>query len=83
MASGLADAIKGLVQEKGISEDLVVKTIEDFLIAAYKRKFGAADNAVVKFSEDGSDVAIFAKKSIVEDDDVDDPVTEIALSDAV
>lgn len=81
MASGLADAIKGLVQEKGISEDLVVKTIEEFLLAAYKRKYGSSDNAVVKFSEDGSDVAIFAKKTIV--DEVDDPVTEIELADAL
>jgi hypothetical protein len=31
MASGLADAIKALVQDKGISEELVKQTIEDFL----------------------------------------------------
>lgn len=81
MASGLADAIRGLVQEKGISEELVIRTIEDFLIAAYKRKFGSSDNAVVKFTEDGSDVAIYARKSIVEE--VEDPVTEIALQEAL
>lgn len=81
MASGLADAIRGLVQEKGISEELVLKTIEDFLVAAYKRKFGMADNAVVKFSEDGADVAIYARKNIVEE--VDDPVTEISLEEAL
>ncbi len=81
MAAGLADAIKGLVQEKGISEELVIKTIEDFLLAAYKRKFGTSDNAVVKFSEDGSDVGIYARKSIVEE--VDDPVTEIELEEAL
>ena len=81
MASGLADAIRGLVQEKGISEELVIKTIEDFLIAAYKRKFGTSDNAVVKFSEDGAEVAIYARKSIVEE--VEDPVTEIPLKEAL
>jgi len=59
----------------------VLKTIEDFLIAAYKRKFGMADNAVVKFSEDGADVAIYARKNIVEE--VDDPVTEISLEEAL
>jgi N utilization substance protein A len=81
MASGLADAIRGLVQEKGISEELVIKTIEDFLIAAYKRKFGSADNAVVRFAEDGTDVAMYARKSIVEE--VEDPVTEISLESAL
>jgi len=81
MASGLADAIRGLVQQKGISEDLVRKTIEDFLYAAYKRKFGTVENAVVRFNEDYSEVSIFARKSIVEE--VEDPVFEIALEDAL
>ncbi len=81
MSSELADAIKALVQDRGISEELVVKTIEDFLYAAYKRKFGTADNAVVRFSEDGNDVALFARKSIVED--IYDPVAEISLEEAL
>lgn len=81
MTSGLADAIRGLVQDRGIPEELVRKTIEDFLIAAYKKKFGTTENAVVRFSEDGSEVAIFAQKEIVED--VEDPVSEISLEEAL
>ncbi len=81
MASGLADAIRNLVQEKGISEDLVRKTIEDFLYAAYKRKFGTVENAVVRFNDDYSEVSIFARKNIVKE--VEDPVFEITLEDAL
>ncbi len=81
MASGLADAIRSIVQDRGISEDLVMKTIEDFLLAAYKKKFGHADNAVVRFDEEGDEVALFAKKQIV--DDVYDEVTEIAIEEAL
>ena len=81
MSSGIAEAIKQLVQDKGISEDLVIKTIEDFLLAAYKRTFGTVDNAVVQFSEDGNDVDLFAQKIIV--DGVYDPVAEIELEDAL
>ncbi len=81
MESGLADAIRGLVQDKGIPEDLVRKTIEDFLIAAYKKKYGTADNAVVRFNDDGSEVSLFSQKEIVEE--VEDPVTEIALDEAL
>ncbi len=80
-AGGLADAIRQLVQDKGISEDLVIKTIEDFLLAAYKKTFGTVDNAVVQFSEDGAEVELFAKKEIV--DGVYDPVSEIELEDAL
>ncbi len=81
MAVGLAEAIRSLVQDRGISEDLVRKTIEDFLLAAYKRKFNTTENAVVRFNDDGSEVSIFAAKEIVEE--VDDPVTEIELAEAL
>ena len=38
MASDLAEAFRQLIYEKGISEDLVLKTIEDALLAAYKKR---------------------------------------------
>jgi len=81
MTSELGEAIKGLVQDRGISEELVMKTIQALLLAAYKRKYGAADNAVVRFSEDGTSVTMFARKKIVEE--IDDPVTEIELKEAL
>jgi N utilization substance protein A len=77
----LGDAIRLLVQDNGISEDLVRRTIEEFLLAAYKKKYGTADNAVVRFSEEGSDVTLYAQRKIVED--VYDPVSEIALDEAL
>jgi len=81
MASGLAEAIRLLVEDKGIPEELIMRTIEEFLIAAYKRTFGTADNAVIRFSDDGAEVSLYARKSIV--DGVYDPVSEIELEDAV
>ncbi len=81
MATGLKDAIRSLVNDRGISEELIQRTIEDFLLAAYKRKFGTVENAVVMFSEDGEDVSLFAKKIIVEE--VEDDVLEISLEDSL
>jgi transcription termination/antitermination protein NusA len=81
MATGLRDAIRSLVNDRGISEELIQKTIEEFLFAAYKRKFGTVENAVVTFSEDGEDVALYARKTIV--DEVDDEVLEISLEDSL
>jgi N utilization substance protein A len=83
MASDLSLAIRQLVQDRGISEELVLKTIEEMLIAAYKRRFGSSDNAVVRFNDEGTEVTIFAQRKIVEDDDLDDPVTEISLTEAL
>ncbi|MBO8451251.1 MAG: transcription termination/antitermination protein NusA [Spirochaetes bacterium] len=81
MSSEMADAIRQLVQEKGIDEELVFKMIEDTLKAAYKRKFGRNDNAVVQFNEDHSDVSIYSKKTVV--DGVYDPLIEIELEEAL
>ena len=83
MQSELSQAIKQLVQERGIPEDLVMSTIENFLLAAYKKKYGVVDNAVVRFSDDSMEVTLFAKKKIVPDDDLDDTVYEIPLSEAL
>jgi N utilization substance protein A len=83
MSSEMAKAIKQMVQEKGVPEELILKTIEEALLAAYKKKYGIVENAVVRFNEDTSEVTIFSKKRIMEDDDVNDQVTEIALADAL
>ena len=83
MNADFAESIRAIQSERGITEDLVLATIEEFLMAAYKKTFGTSDNAVVKFSETGGEVAIYAKKIIVEDDDLYDPVAEIELKDAL
>jgi N utilization substance protein A len=83
MATELGDAIRMYVQEKGVAEELVLKTIEESILAAYKRKFGTQDNAVVRFNDEGTEVTVFAKKRIVEDDELEDPITEISLPEAL
>lgn len=83
MTSDFADLVKLIQSERGITEDLVLATVEEFLIAAYKKTFGTSENAVVKFLESGSEVSIFARKIIVEEDDLYNPVTEIELSEAL
>jgi len=81
MASDLSDAIRLFEQDKGIPRELVLKTIEDFLLAAYKKKYGTVENAVVRFNDEETEVSMFAKKEIV--DDVFDDVTEMSLEEAL
>jgi N utilization substance protein A len=81
MSAEMAEAIRQLVQEKGIDEDLVFRMIEDTLKAAYKRKFGNNDNAVVTFNDSHTDVSIYSRKTIV--DGVYNPVIEIELEEAL
>ncbi len=81
MPSDLGDAIKRLV-ESGISQDLVMSTIEDFLKAAYKRKFGNDANAVISFGEDLSSVELSSRKMIVDEDNYYSTLTQISLEEA-
>ena len=82
MATDMSEAIRQLIQDRGISEELILKTIENTLFAAYKRRFGTADNAVVRINEDKA-VSIFARKKIVEHDGVYDPGMEIDIEEAL
>jgi N utilization substance protein A len=77
----MSDAIRQLSQDRGISEELIFRTIENTLLAAYKRRYGNADNAIVRFNDD-KEVSIYAQKKIVEHDGVYDPVSEIDLDEA-
>lgn len=76
----MGEAIRALMQEKGLSEDSVKLTIENMLKAAYKRTYGTSDNAVVVFEDDLSDVTIYSRKTVV--DGVYDPIIEIELEEA-
>jgi len=82
LGTDISQAIRQLQQDKGFSEELTLRTIEDILLAAYKKRFGDAENAVVKFDEDNMEVSIFAQKMIVEQDNVYDPVKEIEINEA-
>jgi len=78
----MSQAIRQLNQDRGIPEELILRTIEDTLIAAYRHRFKNADNAIVRFDEENVEVSLFAKKKIVEQDGVYDPVIEIELGEA-
>jgi len=77
----LSEAIQQLGQDRGLSKELIYKTIEDMLKAAYKKTYGTDENVIVRFEDKGS-VSIVAKKKVVEHDDVYDPVAEIDLHEA-
>jgi len=82
VATDMSEAIRQLMQDSHMSEELILQTIEDTLKAAYKRRFGNADNAIVQFNDDNTEVTIKAKKRIVDSENFYDPVSEIELDEA-
>jgi N utilization substance protein A len=77
----MSEAIRQLSHERGLSEELIQKTIEDMLLAAYRKRYGTDENAIVRFDDDWQ-VTILSKKKVVEQDDVYNPVDEIDIVDA-
>jgi N utilization substance protein A len=80
VAIDLSEAIHQLIQDRGMSEDLIQRTIESTLLAAYKRRFGSIEHAVIRFNDNKREVSIYAKKKIV--DGVYDPLSEIDIEEA-
>lgn len=79
--SEMADAIRELAQEKGITEEAVKQIVERTIKAAYKKNFGSDENCIVQFSDDLSDVKVFSRKTIV--DVAYSELKEIELEDAL
>jgi N utilization substance protein A len=78
----MSEVILQLMQDRGMPEDLILRTIEETLLAAYKRRYGSMENAIVRFNDE-REVSIHAKKKIVngEEDGVD-PLWEIDIMEA-
>ncbi|MBP9827441.1 transcription termination/antitermination protein NusA [Candidatus Saccharibacteria bacterium] len=81
MQNQFISAIEQICEEKGISKETVLETIEMALIAAYKKDFGDKDQEVrVEVNPDSGDARIFITKEIVKE--VENPFLEISVSDA-
>ena len=77
-------ALKEIVKDKGISEDLLFETIEDALVAAYKKNYAgptsSAQNVKVTIDRETGEIHVYSQKVVVEE--VFDDVTEIGLEEA-
>lgn len=66
--SDISNAIKQICDEKGLSYDAVIGTIESALAAAYRKDFGQKNqNIVVEYDADNNTSKVFDIKTVVED----------------
>ncbi len=66
--SELSNAIKQICEEKGLSYDAVIATIESALAAAYRKDFGEKNqNIKVEFNPETGESKVFDVKTVVED----------------
>lgn len=78
----IVDAISQLIREKRIEKQAFQEIIESVFLSILKKKYGTADNFDVIFNLDKGDIEIYCEKVVVEDNALEDPITQIALSEA-
>ena len=74
------DALEEIVEQKGISKDLIFATIEDAMVSAYKKNYANqytnAQNVKVSINKENGEIKVYAQKVVV--DEIFDDITEIS-----
>jgi transcription termination/antitermination protein NusA len=82
--SAFFDAVEQLEREKGISREIILKSICDAMVTAYKKqlKDKMAMNVKATINEKPGEIGIFREKTVVKDKELEDENTQITLKDA-
>ncbi len=78
----LTDVFSEFKEKKNIDKLTLASILEDVFRAAIKKTFGTDDNFDVIINPDKGDFEIYQILQVVEDDQVQDPVTQIGISEA-
>ena len=78
----IIEALRQIAQEKNVSRDLVIETLEIGLISAAKKRFNTGDNVEVEIDQTSGGIRVLAEKDVVADGEMEDPGLEIELSSA-
>lgn len=73
-------ALKEIVKEKGIDEEVIYEAIETSLVSACKKNFGTSQNIKVIMDRETGNIEVYAQKDVVEE--VEDPMLQISVEEA-
>lgn len=79
MRSEFQAAIAQLIAEKGLPREVVMETVANALLAAYRKSFGGGENVRIEVDKNG-EVHVWASKRVVAQ--VNEPNEEISLAEA-
>ena len=79
MRSEFQAAIAQLTAEKGLPREVVMETVANALLSAYRKSFSGGENIRIEVDKNG-DVRVWAEKRVVAQ--VNDPNDEISLAEA-
>jgi N utilization substance protein A len=79
----LIDAFQEFKDAENIDRPTMMKVVEDVFKTLLRKKFGSDENFDVIVNAEKGDLEIMRHRTIVEDGQVNDPLAEVAYSDAV
>ena len=82
-SSDLVSSFAEIAREKGIERDLLQLIVEDVFRAMIKKRYGADDAFEIIFNPDHGDIQILHIREVISNMDLEDPVTQIEVKDAV
>ncbi|SFQ25360.1 transcription termination factor NusA [Parafilimonas terrae] len=84
MASiNLIEAFQEFKEAENIDRPTMMKVVEDVFKTLLRKKYGSDENFDVIVNAEKGDLEIFRRRMIVEDGEVQDPLAEVAYSDAI
>lgn len=88
MSSEFIEALKLIVKEKGINEDLIFSTVEDALVSAYKKNYGQtgikSEEVRVTMNRVTGEIHVYSVRKVATDEEMEEDETNslISLEDA-
>jgi len=79
MRSEFQAAVAQLIAEKGLPREVVMETVANALLSAYRKSFGGGENIRIEVDKNG-EVVVWAEKRVVAQ--VNEPNDEISLAEA-
>lgn len=79
----LIDAFQDFKEAENIDRPTMMKVVEDVFKTLLRKKYGSDDNFDVIVNAEKGDLEIIRRRMIVEDGQVEDPLAQVAYSEAV
>jgi len=77
------DALKALVEEKGIPADYMFEKIQAAIISATRNQFGNRENVVCDIDPEEQSMRVYVRIPVMEEDEIEEPDAEWTVEQAV
>ncbi len=82
MSSELLHTIEQIGREKGIDPEIIIQAVEEAYAAASRKYYHSKEDYGARFDRESGKFVLFAKQTVVAEEDFVDPVTELTLEEA-